>query len=282
MVLLGAHVSISGSIAQAVERAKNLGCTTFQIFTRNPRGWAAKRLSSEEAAEFVKSKREARYDIVVAHMPYLPNIASPEPLSWRRSVKSLTEELERCGMLELNYLVCHIGSHMGRGLEKGVSQVAKAVNTALSRVESKCMVLLENMAGQKNSVGSYFPQIQSILDKIDAKNRVGVCLDTCHLYAAGYDISTEEGLENALAQFDNYIGLKLLKVLHLNDSRGKLGSHLDRHEHIGRGYIGEKGFRLVVTHKRLRDLPMILETPQDDYGGYEVDLETLRRLIRHA
>lgn len=280
--MLGAHVSISGSVALSVDRAKSLGCTTFQIFTRNPRGWISKKLKSEEVEEFVRKKREAGYEIVVAHMPYLPNIASPEPLSWRRSVKSLTEELQRCEALGLSFLVCHIGSHMGRGLEKGIAQVARAVNEVLAKVESSCMILLENMAGQKNSVGSYFPQIRSILDKIGDENRVGVCLDTCHLYAAGYDVSSEEGVERTIREFDESVGLKRLKVLHLNDSRGKLGSHLDRHEHIGRGYIGEKGFRSIVNHKDLRNLPMILETPQDEYGGYEVDLETLRRLISHG
>lgn len=281
-MLLGAHVSISGSVALSVDRAKSLGCTTFQIFTRNPRGWISKKLKREEVEEFIKKKGEAGYDVVVAHMPYLPNIASPEPLSWRRSVKSLAEELERCEMLGVNFLVCHIGSHMGRGVEKGVAQVARAVSETLTRVEAKCMILLENMAGQKNSVGSYFPQIRAILDKIGDESRVGVCLDTCHLYAAGYDVASEEGLEKTLSEFDNGVGLKTLKVLHLNDSRGKLGSHLDRHEHIGRGYIGEDGFRAIVNHKHLRGLPMILETPQDDYGGYEVDLETIRRLLSHG
>lgn len=282
MTLLGAHVSISGSIALSVDRARELGCTTFQIFTRNPRGWISKKLKDEEVEEFVRKRREAGYKIVVAHMPYLPNIASPEALSWRRSVKSLTEELQRCEMLGLDYLVCHIGSHMGKGLEKGIAQVARAVNETISRVETKCMILLENMAGQKNSVGSYFPHIRAILDKIDDQKRVGVCLDTCHLYAAGYDIAVKEGLENTLSEFDESVGLKTLKVLHLNDSRGKLGSHLDRHEHIGRGYIGEEGFRIIVNHKSLRNLPMILETPQDDYGGYEVDLEVVRRLLHDA
>ncbi|MEM2067609.1 MAG: deoxyribonuclease IV [Nitrososphaerota archaeon] len=282
MVLLGAHVSISGSIALSVDRARELGCTTFQIFTRNPRGWISKRLKDEEVEEFVRKRREAGYEVVVAHMPYLPNIASPEPLSWRRSVKSLSEELERSETLGLNYLVCHIGSHMGKGVEKGVAQVARAVNNTLSKVESRCMILLENMAGQRNSVGAYFPQIGDILDKVGDERRVGVCLDTCHLYAAGYDIATEEGVEKTLSDFDDSVGLKKLKVLHLNDSKGKLGSHLDRHEHIGRGYIGEKGFQLIVNHKKLRDLPMILETPQDEYGDYEVDLETVRRLLRHG
>ncbi|GBC70972.1 putative endonuclease 4 [Candidatus Calditenuaceae archaeon HR02] len=282
MVLLGAHVSISGSIALSVDRARELGCTTFQIFTRNPRGWISKKLKDEEVEEFVRRRREAGYEVVVAHMPYLPNVASPEALSWRRSVKSLAEELQRCEMLGLDYLVCHIGSHMGKGIERGIAQVARAVNETISRVEAKCMILLENMAGQKNSVGSYFPQIRAILDKVDDQKRVGVCLDTCHLYAAGYDISVKEGLEKTLSEFDESVGLKALKVLHLNDSRGKLGSHLDRHEHIGRGYIGEEGFRVIVNHKSLRGLPMILETPQDEYGGYEVDLEVVRRLLHDA
>jgi deoxyribonuclease-4 len=282
MVLLGAHVSISGSLSMSVDRAKELGCTTFQIFTRNPRGWVAKKLDPEEAEEFIEKRRASGYEVVVAHMPYLPNIASPDSTTWRKSVKSLVEELERCESLQINYLVCHIGSHMGKGLEKGIAQVARAADDAISRLDPSCMILLENMAGQKNSVGSYFHEIRSILDKISHKDRVGVCLDTCHLYAAGYDISNREGLEQVIERFDNEVGIKLLKVLHLNDSKGGLGSHLDRHEHIGMGHVGERGFAEIVNHRVLRQLPMILETPQDDWGDYRSDLAVVRRLIRDA
>ncbi len=280
MVLLGAHVSISGMISLSVERAKDLDCTTFQIFTRNPRGWTAKKLDREDAESFVRKRREHGYEIVVAHMPYLPNIASPDPTTWRRSVRSLVEELERCEALRIEYLVCHIGSHMGKGLEEGITQVAKAVDEAVSRVEPACMILLESMAGQKNSVGSYFHEIREILERVGNKDMVGVCLDTCHLYAAGYDVSTPEGLEQTLESFDREVGLSRLKVVHLNDSKGGLGSHLDRHEHIGMGFIGERGFGRIVNHKVLRTLPMILETPQDSYGDYKYDLEVVWRLIR--
>jgi deoxyribonuclease-4 len=219
MVLLGAHVSISGSLSMSVDRAKELGCTTFQIFTRNPRGWVAKKLDPEEAEEFIEKRRASGYEVVVAHMPYLPNIASPDSTTWRKSVKSLVEELERCESLQIDYLVCHIGSHMGKGLEKGI---------------------------------------------------------------AGYDISNREGLEQVIERFDSEVGIKLLKVLHLNDSKGGLGSHLDRHEHIGMGHVGERGFAEIVNHRVLRQLPMILETPQDDWGDYRSDLAVVRRLIRDA
>jgi deoxyribonuclease-4 len=277
-VLLGAHVSISGSIDLSVDRALQLSCTTFQIFTRNPRGWRASRLKKNEAEMFKTKRRRAGFSVVVAHMPYLPNIASPNKSSWQLSLKSLIEELKRCDQLEIEYLVSHVGSHLGKGIDVGILQVAKAVDASIEKASPKCMLLLENMAGQKNSVGSRFEDIRRILDKISHIDKVGVCLDTCHLYAAGYDVKTREGIENTLNDFDNIIGLKMLKVVHLNDSVGGLGSHLDRHEHIGMGQIGEEGFKNFINHRSIRDLPMIIETPEDERGDYARDLAVLRRL----
>lgn len=277
-MLLGAHVSISGTIDKAVDRAHELRCTTFQIFTRNPRGWKAKKLNDEEVEEFKKKMREYNYNIAVSHMPYLPNISSPIQQTFRKSVSSLIQELERSGELGLNYLVVHIGSHLGKGLDIGIKKAAEAVNTALSKVDNDVMILLENMAGQRNSVGSKFEDIKRILNLIEYPDRVGVCIDTCHAFAAGYDFRTREAIENTLRDFDEIIGLKLLKVVHINDSKGDLGSHLDRHEHIGMGKIGENGFRELFHNPYIRNLPLILETPVDSRGDFSTNLAKCREL----
>ncbi len=279
-MLLGAHVSISGAIHYAVDRASELGCTTFQIFTRNPRGWAYTKLKQSEVEEFRRKFREAGYKVAMAHMPYLPNIASPKRLIYEKSVKSLISEVERCGLLGIDLLVVHIGSHLGAGVEKGIENVAKAVNTALDKVENNVKILLENMAGQRNSCGSRFEDIAQILSKVKNKSRVGVCLDTCHLYAAGYDIKSRAAVEATLSKFDEIVGLEKLYAIHLNDSKGGLGSGLDRHEHIGRGYIGDEGFKAFINHLSIRDKPMVIETPEDEAGDYSTDLKKLRSLYQ--
>ncbi|MEM0440237.1 MAG: deoxyribonuclease IV [Candidatus Caldarchaeum sp.] len=279
-MLLGAHVSISGSVAMAVDRAVELGCTTFQIFTRNPRGWTYTKLKQTEVSEFREKFAKAGYKVAMAHMPYLPNIASPKKLIYDKSVKSLAAELERCGLLGIDLLVVHIGSHLGAGIEKGINNAANAVNTALRKVDNKVIVLLENMAGQRNSCGSKFEDISQILRKIEQPERVGICLDTCHLLAAGYDIRNVEAVERTLNQFDRVIGLEKLKAVHLNDSKGGLGSGLDRHEHIGHGNIGDEGFRAFINHRVIRDKPMVIETPEDEAGNYQTDLQKLRSLYK--
>ncbi|MEM1938003.1 MAG: deoxyribonuclease IV [Candidatus Caldarchaeum sp.] len=277
-MLLGAHVSISGAIHLAVDRAVELGCTTFQIFTRNPRGWTYTRLKQQDVDEFVKKFQRSGFRVAMAHMPYLPNIASPKKMIYEKSVKSLTAELERCGLLGVQLLVVHIGSHLGAGIEKGVELVADAVNTALDKVDNKVLILLENMAGQKNSCGSRFEDIAKILSKVENQERVGVCLDTCHLLAAGYDVRSVEAVDATLARFDEVVGLERLKAVHLNDSKGGLGSGLDRHEHIGKGNVGDQGFKAFINHKAVRDKPMVIETPEDEAGDYATDLKKLRSL----
>ena len=277
-MLLGVHVSISGSIDLAVDRALELKCTTFQIFTRNPRGWSYKKLKKGEVEEFRRKFREANYSVAMAHMPYLPNIASPKKQIYNRSVKSLILELERCEELGLQYLVVHVGSHLGAGIEKGIQKVAEACNTAISKANSKTIILLENMAGQKNSCGSLFEDLKRILNRIEYPDRVGICLDTCHLYAAGYDISNEKGVDTTIEDFDKIVGLDKLMAVHLNDSKGGLKSGLDRHEHIGMGQIGKRGFKAFINHPAIRDKPMILETPEDERGNFKTNLETVRKL----
>jgi deoxyribonuclease-4 len=277
-MLLGAHVSISGSIDKAVDRAVELGCTTFQIFTRNPRGWEAKPLTKKEVEEFRRKFEERGFKVAVAHMPYLPNISSPDKTAHKRSTKSLIQELRRSGELGLQYLVVHVGSHMGKGVEVGIRQAAEAVNMALSQVENDVMILLENMAGQRNSVGSTFENIRSILDLVKDGDRVGVCLDTCHAFAAGYDLRAREAIDETLKRFDEIIGLDKLKVIHVNDSKGDLGSGIDRHEHIGMGKIGERGFFELFHHPVIRPLPLILETPVDSRGNFATNMAKLKEL----
>jgi deoxyribonuclease-4 len=277
-MLLGAHVSISGAIHMSVDRAVELGCTTFQIFTRNPRGWTYTKLKKAEVDEFRRKFEAAGFSVAMAHMPYLPNIASPKKDIYEKSVRSLVAELERCGALGLELLVVHVGSHLGAGLEKGVEQVANAVNRAVEAVDNQVKVLLENMAGQRNSCGSRFEDIAEILSRVKNADRVGVCLDTCHLLAAGYDIRSEEAVDATISRFDKVVGLNRLWAVHLNDSKGALGSGLDRHEHIGMGNIGENGFKAFINHPAIRDKPMVIETPEDERGDYATDLAKLRKL----
>ena len=277
-MLLGAHVSISGAIHMSVDRAVELGCTTFQIFTRNPRGWTYTKLKKAEVDEFRRKFEAAGFRVAMAHMPYLPNIASPKKDIYEKSVRSLVAELERCGALGLELLVVHVGSHLVAGLEKGVEQVANAVNRAVEAVDNQVKVLLENMAGQRNSCGSRFEDIAEILSRVKNAERVGVCLDTCHLLAAGYDIRSEEAVDATISRFDKVVGLNRLWAVHLNDSKGELGSGLDRHEHIGMGNIGENGFKAFINHPAIRDKPMVIETPEDERGNYATDLAKLRKL----
>ncbi|VVB67340.1 endonuclease 4 [uncultured archaeon] len=262
MVRVGVHVSVAGGLDRAVTRAKAKECDLFQIFSRNPRGWRLKPLSQDEAKRFVAKFNQSGLDLAVDHMPYLPNLASPKEDVYAKSVEALATELMRCKMLGIPYLVTHLGSHLGEGRERGQKRIASALETAFSCAESDVILLLENTAGTKNSMGGSFQDIAAIIESTGTRC-LGVCLDTCHLFAAGYELRTAEGLETTLDQFEKSLGLQMLKLLHLNDCRGTFGSHLDRHEHIGLGQIGEQGFRNILAHPALKDLPMILETPVD-------------------
>ncbi len=266
---VGVHVSIGGGVDKAVDRAYNYGSTAFQIFTRNPRGWMYKPLKPDEVTLFREKVKRFGYDgYVVSHMPYLPNLSSPDDNIYQKSLDSLINELNRAGELGISYLVIHLGSHMGKGFEKGKERLLNAVSTALDMVDNDVMILLENMAGQRNSMGSRFEEIQALLDGLSSySDRIGVCFDTAHAFAAGYDLSTSKGVEYTFNEFEEYIGFKWLKVVHLNDSRYELASGRDVHEHIGLGYIGEKGFRLILSNKEIIKMPLILETPVDKKRG---------------
>lgn len=278
MLRLGMHVSITGTIDQAADRAKELTCNTFQMFTRNPRGWKFRKLDSEEVAEF--KRKTAAYNLApaVSHMPYLPNLSSPKKAIYNKSVKSLIAELDRCAMLRIPYVVTHLGSHLGKGADIGLERLVGAVNQAISTSKGDVMLLLENTAGTKNSMGSSFEDIRKILDRIKEKNKVGLCFDTAHAFAAGYDLRTPEAVAETFRTFDQVLGLRLLKVVHLNDSKGDLGSGRDRHEHIGLGYIGDNGFRTLLKHEAIRELPLIMETPIDERRDETGNIRKAREL----
>ena len=278
MPKVGLHVSIAGTIDHAVDRARELNCDTFQIFTRNPRGWKYKKLKDLEVEEFKRKLTSDALTPVTAHMPYLPNLSSPKKIVYNRSVKSLSAELNRCNVLGLQYLVTHLGSHLGEGQDLGLERITGAINTAIAQNPSDVMVLLENTAGTKNSMGSSFEDLKKILGRIDDKTRVAVCLDTAHAYAAGYDLHSPRGVDETLSRFNSVLGFNILKVVHLNDSKVGLGSGRDRHEHIGMGYIGEKGFRAFLKHEAIRNLPLIMETPIDERRDELGNLKKVREL----
>jgi deoxyribonuclease-4 len=277
MVKVGVHVSIAGSLDLAVDRAKDAGCNVFQIFSRNPRGWGYRSLNDDDADLF-KAKVKTTGIMPVDHMPYLPNLATPKEEIYGKSVATLTAELHRCSRLGIPYLVTHLGHHLGDGMAGGRKRVIQAISTALDRADNTVMLLLENTAGEKNSVGSSFEHIRAIMDELPFPGRVGVCFDTCHAFAAGYELRTDEGIKETLAQFEDQVGLRHLRVIHVNDTKGDRGSGLDRHEHIGMGFIGEEGFRRILHHKAFRQLPLICETPVDDRRDDRGNIAKVREL----
>ena len=278
-MLLGVHVSIAGSIDKAVDNAMELKCTAFQIFTRNPRGWAARSLVMEEVEKFKAKLASSKIDrnAVCAHMPYLPNLSSSDKELYKKSLDTFVNEVKRCSVLGIPQLVIHLGSHLGAGPEIGMKNLVNACNIA-AEADDDVMILLENTAGQKNSIGSKFEELKKILEQLEPKKRFGVCFDTCHAFAAGYDLRSKDKVQNVIAEFDKYVGMKNLRVVHLNDSMFELSCGKDRHEHIGLGHIGEKGFKALLTQKEFRKLPFILETPFDEPGADVKNLQKVKEL----
>ena len=272
---IGCHVSISGSIDMAVDNAIERECSAFQIFTRNPRGWHAKDLSDQDIDNFKTKLQSSDIDrfATCAHMPYLPNLSTPKEDGFTKSVKTLIDEIERCAQLGIPYLVTHLGSHLGSGETAGIERLLDGLSQA-GQTENDVMILLENTAGQKNSVGSNFEQLGTIFKQLKPTKKFGVCLDTCHAFVAGYDLRTSSDVNKMFKEFDKHVGLKHLKILHLNDARGELGCNLDRHYHIGLGQIGIDGISAVVKFANKLHIPIILETPiddtRDDFGNIKV------------
>ena len=277
---LGVHVPIAGGLDHAVARAYQLGCTTMQIFSRSPRGGPAPHHSAEELDRFDRARRAAGIDPLTVHSPYIINLASPEPAMWRQSLRLYQEEYERATRLKAQYLVTHVGSHRGRGEAEGIARVSEALAHTLEGLASAVTILLENTAGAGQGLGDRFEQLAAIRDGLAAKARVGICLDTAHLFAAGHPIHTPDGLTQVLDAFDRTVGLEHLKLIHLNDSKAPFASRVDRHWHIGQGHIGLAAFGRLVNDRRLRVVPFILETPKETDRADRRNLSVVRKLIR--
>lgn len=276
-MLLGAHMSIAGGFDKAVDRAEQVDSDAVQIFTKNANQWRAKPLEEAQIERYKERLGASKIQSVVAHDSYLINLASPADELWEKSIEAFRIELERCEQLGVPFLVTHPGSFVKSTEEEGIRRVSDALNRIHADLPGyQVMTLLETTAGQGSHLGHRFEQLAAITAGIAEAERVGYCLDTCHVFAAGYDIRTPEGYAETMEQFDQLLGLQTLKALHLNDSKKGLGSRVDRHEHIGEGEIGLEGFRNVVTDARLRGLPGLLETPKGD--DLAEDVENLARL----
>lgn len=273
----GVHVSIAGKIFLAVDRAKLMNCQCMQIFASNPRAWRNIPIKEDSILEFRKRRQATAIAPLVVHSAYLINMGSPSQVIYQKSIEAMRDTLGRAQKLGAEHVVFHVGSHGGMGQAAGIKKVANALSLLLDCC-SGMSLLLENTSGSGFFLGSRFEEINTILQYLNWDERVGVCLDTCHAFAAGYDIATRSGLERSLASFDKLIGVDRLKLIHANDSGSALGSRLDRHEHIGKGFIGLRGFKIIVSYLCLRKLPCILETPKMSPEDDIRNLETIRAL----
>jgi len=277
---LGAHMSIAGGVHMALRRARSIECDAVQLFVKSSNQWRAKPLGAEEIRLFREESASFPPGCVIAHSSYLINIASPEPELHAKSEEALRVEIERCGVLGIPYLVLHPGSHRGAGAVEGIERVAATLDSLFrATAQSGVSVLLETTAGTGNILGSSFEELAAIIGSVQERGRLGVCFDTCHAFAAGYDIRTKRAYTGTMRRFDKTIGLGLLRAFHLNDSRTPLGSRRDRHAHIGTGEIGERGFANLLRDVRFDDRPMILETPKGPDLKEDIEnLAVLRRL----
>ncbi len=279
---LGAHMSIAGGCHNALTRGREVDAQAVQLFTKNASQWKAKPLTEELCSLFSSALTTTGYTTadLIAHDSYLINLATGDPELRAKSQAALLEELERCDLLGIPSLVTHAGAHMGRGETVGLAELARSLDTVLAGRGGGAQVLLETNAGQGTWLCYTFEQLAEVLDLVHAPDQIGICLDTCHIFAAGYDIRTPEGYDTTFAAFDRLIGLDKLKAIHLNDSKKGLGSRVDRHDHIGQGELGLEPFRLLLNDPRLRHLPMVLETEKDPDGAQDrMNLATLRGLL---
>lgn len=282
----GAHMSVSGGCHRAIHSAHALDFQTVQLFTKNNNQWKAPPLTDEHTRDFRAALDETGIGQPVAHTSYLINMASPDEVLWKKSIAAMIEEVERCHRLGIVDLVVHPGAHMGAGEEAGLERVAAALDEVSARTAGLGVTIdLETTAGQGSSLGCRFEHLQAILNLVRDAEGLGVCVDTCHVFAAGYSLDTTERYDEVISQLDRTVGLARLRVLHLNDSRRECGSRVDRHAGIGAGMMGLEPFRHIVNDRRLRHLPMILETPKGLEDGEDLDarnLKTLRQLMEQT
>lgn len=283
-LLLGAHMSISGGLHNAIERGAGIGCTAIQIFTKNSNQWRAKPLSGEAIKNYERAKAEARMEHVVTHASYLINLCSTNSKTAHLAESAFVDELTRCEQLGIRSLIFHPGSHTGAGEEEGLRAIAAALDRAHQKTPGfRTLSTLETTAGQGTNLGYRFDQLARIIDMVREPERIAVCMDTCHLFAAGYPIHTEEGWEETISEAGKTFGLSRIIAFHVNDSKKGLGSKIDRHEHIGMGEIGLTAFRMLMNDKRFTAVPKILETEKDDDLKDDiVNMNVLRSLLEPA
>jgi deoxyribonuclease-4 len=281
-LLLGAHMSIAGGVATAVERGQRIGCTTMQMFVKNNNQWKGKPLTDEDVSTYKKLLRESRIDPVVVHDTYLINLCAVDEEILKKSKEALKDELDRCEVLGVQYLNFHPGAHLGAGEEEGIKRIAESLNLIHQRTKGYGVrSVIEATAGQGTAIGYRFEHLRKIIDLVEERDRMAVCVDTCHVFAAGYDFSTERGYEETFREFDAVVGLDRLVAFHVNDSKRELGSRVDRHEHIGKGKIGIQGFSFLMNDSRFQNIPKILETPKGPEMEEDVEnMKVLRGLIR--
>jgi deoxyribonuclease-4 len=281
-MLFGAHESIAGGVFNAVYRGRQATCDTVQIFNKSNNQWSAKKLEPDEVERFFKAIEETEVTVACSHTSYLINIASPDKALNEKSYGSLKEEMQRCELLRIPNLVMHPGSHVGSGEQTGLDVVARNLNRLFDELpDNHVTMCLEATAGQGTNLGYSFEQLAYLIDSVDDKEHMGVCLDSCHIFAAGYPLVDPKEYKKTIKTFDDIIGLDRLRVFHLNDSKKEFGSKRDRHEHIGKGYIGLEGFRNIVNDKKLKKVPFILETPKGEDLKEDIEnLKVLRGLVK--
>ncbi len=281
-ILLGAHMSIAGGVPTAVERAVSIGCTTFQLFVKNNTRWKGAPLADKEVTTYKELLRKARIGPIVAHSTFLINLCAVNGSYLEKSRATLKDELDRCEQLGIEYLNFHPGSHMGAGEKRGIESIAESINKVHALTPGyKVKTVLETTAGQGTAIGHRFEHLREIIDRVEEQERMAVCIDTCHVFAAGYDISTEKGYVSTFTDFDRIVGLDRLVAFHMNDSKKECGSRVDRHDHIGKGYIGLRGFGLLMNDPRFVNIPKILETPKGPEMKEDVEnMRVLKELVK--
>lgn len=278
-MLLGVQVSSEGKIYEALTRAHKLGCNTMQIFSRNPQQWRVSFLDVGAIEEFNRRQDKLKIRPLFIHIPYLINLASPNPKLYEASIEAYIEDIQEAQDLKADYIVTHMGSHKETSEKAGIKRLSRALNIIIEKTKNSSVgILLENTAGSGSWLGYKFSHQREIIQGLEQEERIGLCFDTAHAYLAGYDIATKEGLQATLDEIDRLVGLSLVKLIHLNDAKDKLGSHHDRHQHIGKGNIGLAGMRRIINHPKLRNLPFILETPKDSLDADEINLRLVKKL----
>jgi deoxyribonuclease-4 len=277
---IGFHVSISGGFSLAVQRAHELGCSTMQIFSRNPRGWTVKPLEKADVEEFRKLRAEWDIGPVFVHANYLINLASPKPDLFEKSIEQFVVDLERTEKLGAEYLVTHLGSASGQQPDWMIDRVSAALNMAMKLHKPEATILLENTAGEKGDIGFELEQVQDVISMLSSTKNVGICYDTCHGFAAGYDIRAKKDVDSLAKKIDSTVGLARLKGMHLNDCLRDFGSRVDRHWHIGEGKIGLDGFAHLLNHPAFKDVPKIMETPKETEEDDPRNMKTVKSLVK--